>query len=195
MKIISIDFQNPQTKSIKTAIDFLKAGKAIACPTDTVYGLSCLASDKGAIKKIRGIKRYKSKRPFIILASSISMAERFAIIGKTEKDFLRQVWPGPVTAILKSRGILPKILESDKATLAIRIPKNKFLTRLIKSCGLPIVSTSLNRKGMDTLRSVSSIKKHFNRPLPDLAIEAGILPDAKPSRIIDLSGDMPMIIR
>ena len=198
----------------------------VVYPTDTIYGIGCLATDKNAIKKIFKIKQRGKQKGMIILVDSIKMAKKYCEISKEQEKILEEVWlltkprPSPllskergklplpfltkgeaVTLILKSRGILPKELSGGKKTLAVRLPKNDFLIKLIKKAGAPIVSTSLNLSGEKPLKNVKDLEKtlHVNlyfgsirnkkignfKKKIDLVIDAGTV-KGRPSRVADI---------
>ena len=91
----------------------------------------------------------------------------------------------PVTVILESQPNLPDKLTGDSNSLAVRLPDNDFLVKIISKAGFPIVSTSLNKTGEPPLSNVQNLEKYF-KYLPDLAIDAGECENTKPSRLVDL---------
>lgn len=186
MKTIKINQKNVDEEAWEIIIGYLKRGKIIVYPTDTIYGLGCMAADEKAIKRIIRIKKSPLNKPFIILAGSYCMLKKYCYLSQKQRNYLNTVWPGPVTVILKSRGILPKILSGDQAGLGIRLPKNKFLTTMIKKAGTPIVSTSLNIHGQKYIQNLKQAKNIFNKEKPDLIIDGG-KSLSKPSKLIDIS--------
>ncbi len=195
METIKINIADIKNKEIDLIANYFKKGKVIAYPTDTIYGLGCAAADEQAIKRIYQIKQITAPRPYIILVSSLAMLKKYAYIKQKKIAYLNKVWPGPVTVVLKSRNNLPaNILGPDKS-IAARLPKNDFLIKIIKGLGKPIVSTSLNLSGQPNLTDLNKIKAYFKDNKPDLAINAGSLPKRRPSKIIDLRGDLPETLR
>ena len=94
----------------------LQKGKVLACPTDTVYGLIADATNKKAVKKVLLIKGRKEKKPLPIFVKDIAMTKRLARVEPLQERFLKKVWPGKVTVVLKSRGVLPKETETKEIT-------------------------------------------------------------------------------
>ncbi len=146
----------------------------------------------------------------LILVDSLARVKKYCIINKEQEEFLRKVClvktlgallrhrvssAGPVTVILKSKGILPKKLVGERNGLAVRLPRNEFLIKIIGKVGAPIVSTSANISGEKNLTSVKNAEEYFKSPrtpilggeidLPDLVVDAGKLQN-KPSRIVDI---------
>lgn len=188
MEIIKIDNKKISDETIKIIAGYLKEGKVIVYPTDTIYGLGCLATDKQAIKKTYKIKQRTENKPSLALVNSLAMAKKYCVIGKDQEIFLKYVWTfenRPTSVILKSKNILPKELSGGSDALAIRLPKDDFLIKLIKKVGAPLVSTSLNISGRESLARVDGLEKYFKKDKPDLIINAGEI-KGQPSRLVDL---------
>lgn len=183
MKIIKLSSANPAA-SLSQAAAALLAGKIVLLPTDTIYGLSCLASNETAVRRILDIKGRPDNKPLIVLINSWAMAEQQAIIDHKTRHYLGSVWPGAVTAILTSRQHLPAVVTGRLSTIALRWPKSAWLNQLIESVGQPLVSTSANLAGQTPIASLVEVEKYFAKIEPDVAIDAGILKNP-PSRIVD----------
>ena len=164
---------------------FLREGAAIAYPTDTVYGLGCMADNKKAVNKIFKIKQRKLDKALLMLVGSVSMAKRYCRISRAQENILKKYWPGQFSFILESRDKLPKDLGGKTDTIAVRLPKNDFIVSIIKKIKVPLVSTSLNISGEKPLADVENIENHFKKHKPDLVVDAGKI-KGKPSTLIDL---------
>lgn len=165
--------------------EYFKQGKVIAYPTDTIYGLGCLATDKKAIKRIYRIKKRNKKNPLLILASSFGMVRKYCFLSMAQERFLKNKWPGPVSVVLRAKSLLPKELTGGKGSIAVRMPKNNFLIKTIRRVGAPIVSTSLNISGKKNIIKPDNLENYFETRKPDLIINAGEL-KSKPSRLVDI---------
>jgi L-threonylcarbamoyladenylate synthase len=190
------DFTNSDFDLISV---YLHAGKVVVLPTDTIYGLSCLASDKDAIKKIFNLKKREPHKPMITLAASISMVKSYAWLAKKEEETLKKIWfesATPTTVILRAKNNLPREIISSSGGISVRLPKSDFLIKIIKKVKSPIVSTSLNISGQEVTTNVSSLDLIFSgKYKPDLVINTGIARRKKPSRLIDLREGEIKIIR
>ncbi len=185
MQTIKIDLNKIIQEQIDLIVDYLKRGLVIAYPTDTVYGLGCDARNSEAIKRINKIKGERGKKPLLVLISDFEMLKRYCFVNLEQTEYLEKVWPGAVTVVIKRRPILPEALTGGLNSLAVRLPKNDFLIKIINEAGWPIVSTSLNKKGEKPLTDVKNLEKHF-KYLPDLIIDAGECEKTKPSRLVDI---------
>ncbi|MFA5131066.1 MAG: L-threonylcarbamoyladenylate synthase [Patescibacteria group bacterium] len=193
-------------KIIKPAIANLVAGsleigQVLILPTDTIYGLSCLATDRRAIKKIYHLKKRDPNKPILILVGDVKMAKKYVYISAAQERELKKLWATkerPTTVILKNRRKLPNELTRGSDGLGLRLPKSKFLIKIIKIVKCPLVSTSLNFSGQKTMGDLSRLRYYFPKKntRPDLVIDAGASPRRRPSRIIDLrDAKAPIIIR
>ncbi len=177
---------------------YLHAGKVVVLPTDTIYGLSCLALDKEAVKNIFRLKKRDTNKPMITLISSLAMAKRYAYIEKAQEKTLNNLWflnPRPTTVILKAKNNLPKELVSKTGGVSLRLPKSDFLIKIIKKVKAPIISTSLNLSGASPVNNVNDLNLIFpGKNKPDLIINIGKAKRKIPSRLVDLrDGDLKII--
>ena len=190
MKVIKINLQNTLDTDIHLIANLLKSGKVLVLPTDTIYGLSAITTNKDSLKKIYKIKQRspKTQKHLILLVSDFEMIKQYCKLSNNQQKYLQKEWAKPraLTVILKSKTNQTSKLISDDNGSAIRKPKNDFLLKLIKLTKEPIVSTSLNITGQKVLESVNNVNNYFTKTKPDIVIDAGPLPLSKPSRIIDI---------
>lgn len=175
----------PSKKTLNEAKDILNNGGVIICPTDTVYGFLAVASSKKAVNKIFKLKKRPRSKPLPVFVKDLKMAKELAEIGKEQEKTLKKHWPGKYTFILKSKK-LGYIGSSPASTIALRIPKHKFLNDLLKKINRPLAQTSANISGRLALNNIKEIIKQFGDKV-DLIIDGGNLPKRKPSKIIDLA--------
>ncbi len=201
MDKLQIDLQNITKEQIELISDYFLDGKVIVYPTDTVYGLGCIATDEKAIRKIEKIKARSEQKSYILLTKSFCMTKKYARVARKQDEFLRSIWvartnspeinkrngENPTTVILDVRpDMLPRSVLKN-GSLAFRLPKNDFLGKILMKVDLPIVSTSLNISGQEPLSLLSDIENYFkDTKLPDLVIDAGEVSNKKVSKIIDI---------
>lgn len=189
-RIIQINLNNKNdSKALKEqvdiVVDYLKRGKVIVYPTDTIYGIGCMATDQKAIDKIYKIKKRDKKKPLLILVNSYAMLKKYCYVSKKQGEYLKKIWPGPVTVILKNKNNLPANLTHEKSELAVRLPNSQLLRKIIKEAMAPLVSTSLNISGEGNLTDVGNVSHYFKNNFPDLIVDAGRI-EGKPSKLINL---------
>lgn len=193
MQKIKINYSKVQKQEIGLIAGFLKMGKVLVYPTDTIYGLGCRADDKQAIRKIFRIKKRDKKKPLLVLISDYKMLRKFFFVDKNQEAYLRKVWPGKISVILNKKIELPGELTAGLPSLAVRLPKSRFLTKMIKEVGGPIVSTSLNISGEEPVEKVDSLQTYFQGAKPDIIVDAG-LRRGRPSKLIDLRDAKNIIV-
>jgi len=183
-------------ETVQKSIDYIKKGKVIVCPTDTIYGLVCDATNKKAVRKVFKIKKRSRKKPIPIFVKDLDWAKNIAKINKTQERFLKSVWPGKTTVVLKRKGNL-KIYGVESKKIALRIPRYKFINDLFETIICPLAETSVNISNEPPILKFEEIVKHFKRKIikPDLIINAGNLKYSQPSTVVDLTGKKSKILR
>ena len=168
--------ENPNEKKIDTIVKCLKNGGIIIYPTDTVYALGCDINNKIALERIARIKGVKLKDAnFSFVCYDLSDLSKYAkqINSRTFK-FLKRIFPGPFTIILKGTNKIPKIFSNKKKTVGIRIPHNNIARQIVKKFGNPIVSTSILDE--DTIIEFSTDPELIHekyKDLVDIVIDGG----------------------
>jgi len=201
MKIIKFTGKN-FTEVNKIVVKSIREGGVVVFPTDTVYGLVGDAQNGKAVRKIFKIKKRPKNKPLPIFISDIKMAKEIAYIDKKQEKFLKKVWPGKITAVLKSKvqSSKSKIYGVDKDTIALRIPKYGLLLNLVKQLNRPLAQTSANISGRPAPWDMEEILKQFagKKYQPDLIVRRLTSNNSaknKPSKIIDLTVFPPKILR
>ena len=191
--LININPANPQERLLIKAADILKNGGVIAYPTDTIYGIGCDIYNKKALEKIYLMKGRDKRKPMSFVCSDLSHISQFAKVSNSAYRIMKRCLPGPYTFILEASSEVPKMLMTKRKTVGIRIPDNEITLQLVKHLGNPIISTSANITGEDVISDPVEIDLFLGKFL-DATIDAGILA-GDPSTIIDLTGNVPSLIR
>ena len=183
---ININLDRFTNHDINLVAGFLRQGKVIIYPTDTIYGLGCLAGGHEAIDRINKIKKRGQPKPFLVLVDSIMTAKSYCNITPEHERYLRIIWPGTTTVILENKGLLTDAVTAGEPTLAVRLPKNNFLITMLSSLKQPIISTSLNISGQPYRSNLDNLEYYFTGEKPDIIVDGGPLPPRKASKIIDI---------
>ena len=193
MEYYELHPETPQLRYINKAIEVLRKGGVIIYPTDTVYGIGCDIFNKEALERIFSIKNDSVNKLFSFVCSDLKDIARYARVSDYAYRTMKHLLPGPYTFILPAAKLVPKKLWSRRKTVGIRVPNHAVTLTLVKEFGHPIISTSTtNRKG-DVLIDPFEIKNIFNSQV-DLMLASGNL-SGDPSSVIDLSAEVPEIIR
>lgn len=174
----------------------IREGKVLICPTDTVYGLVCDATNQKAVKKLFQIKQRLKSKPLPIFVKDISEAKKLAELDKDQEEFLKKSWPGKITAVLEAKQKI-KVYGVGKKTIALRVPKYKAISDLLRRVKRPLTGTSANVSGQPASGNIAKVLKQFEKGKyrPDLVVSAGNLPKSNPSKIIDLTSKPYKILR
>jgi L-threonylcarbamoyladenylate synthase len=190
-KPIIISIEHP--KAINKAADVLLNNGVIAFPTDTVYGIACLALNQNAIERIFSIKGRDSNKALPILIGNLEQLELIALpINEKAQKLVNVFWPGALTIIVMRRPTLPENL-SPYSTVGIRMPNHTWLMKFIQKVG-PLATTSANLSGKIEARNALEVAEALNKKI-DLIIDGGQSPSALPSTVVDCSGPEIKILR
>ncbi len=191
--ILSLHPETPQLRHLERIAEILQRDGVIAYPTDTLFGLGCLASRKKAVDRILQIKGRDPKKPMSILCADMEMLCRYTRHLDTPTfRLLKQMLPGPYTALLPASREVPRYLQ-NKQVVGLRIPDHPFCLGLTKLLGEPIITTSANLSGQPTLNTAWELEEELGHAL-DLVVDCG-QPVGEGSTIVDLTGEEPVLIR
>ena len=172
--------------NINSSVEWLNAGKILAHPTESIWGLGCDALNEEAVKLIFKIKKRDKKKNFILLVKSLQSFEKYLEeINAEDKTFLNKHWPGPYTFLIKYNEKLPTHLKNASGKIAIRVSNHLPLKRLFKKFSGFMISTSANISGQKNINDPQDILNIFE--YDELAYYDETLGKNKsPSQIIDL---------
>jgi tRNA threonylcarbamoyl adenosine modification protein (Sua5/YciO/YrdC/YwlC family) len=193
--ILNVHPENPQPRLIKQIVDRLQKGGIIIYPTDTVYGLGCDILQQKAIERICRIKNVEPKKAQLsFVCSDLSHLSEFAKpISNPIYRLLKEYLPGPYTFILPASKMVPKILQSKKDTVGLRIPDNKIVMAIVNELGRPILSASLPGEHVEDYTDPEVMFENFRNEV-DFVVNGGI-GGTVPSTVVDLTGDAPVLVR
>jgi L-threonylcarbamoyladenylate synthase len=135
-----------ERSEIARAAALIRAGKLVAFPTETVYGLGANALDPQAVDKIYAAKGRPAASPLIVHVDSVEMARTLVSDWPPAAELLaRRFWPGPLTLVLAKQPHVPDRLTAGLPTVGIRVPANEIALALIREAGVPIAAPSANR--------------------------------------------------
>ncbi len=193
--LLEIHPNNPNPRHIATVVDCLKSGGIIAYPTDTIYGLGCDIFHPEAIEKICAIKKVNPEKANLsFICSDLSDLSLYAkAIDNSLFRILKKALPGPFTFILPASKQVPKILQSKKKTIGLRIPDNNIALSIIKTLGHPILSASFPGENIEDYTDPEIIFEHWGKQI-DMVVDGGI-GGIIPSTVVDCTSDTYEVIR
>lgn len=183
--LLHIHPDNPQPRLVKQVAECLKDGGVIIYPTDTIYGLGCDIMQHKAIEricKIKNIDPQKAQLSFICRDLS-HLSDYTKSIDTPLYRMLKSYLPGPFTFILPASKLVPKMLQSKKSTVGLRVPDNTICRDILESLGNPILSASLPGEMVEEYTDPEVMHEKFEH-LVDMVVEGGI-GGMIPSTIVD----------
>lgn len=194
-KRIYVQGSHPDEKALDEAAKLLQRGELVAFPTETVYGLGANALDAQACAKIFAVKGRPQDNPLIVHIAGQEEADRLVSHWpETAKLCAKHFWPGPLTLVLPKNDIVPDEVTAGLKTVAIRMPSHPVALALLKRCGLPVAAPSANLSGKPSPTSGTHVWQDLQGAVP-LILDAGACEVGVESTVLDLSGDIPVILR
>lgn len=137
--------ENPEQNKVDQIVDILRNDGVIIYPTDTVYGIGCSIMSRSAIDRVARFKGMKpGKERFSLIFDSLSQISEYAKnIHTPIFKVMKKALPGPFTFILQSSSKLPKLLNSSKKTVGVRVPNHNIPRTIVEQLGVPIITTSI----------------------------------------------------
>ena len=193
--LLHIHPENPQPRLIKQVVECLKDGGVVVYPTDTIYGIGCDIFQQKTVEricKIKNVDPQKAQLSFICKDLS-HLSDYTKSIDTPLYRMLKTYLPGPYTFILPASKQAPKILQSKKSTIGLRVPGNIICQSILGELGNPILSASLPGDIIEEYTDPEIIYEKFET-LVDLVIDGGI-GGMVPSTIVDCTSDEWTVIR
>ena len=186
---------NPQPRLIRQAAAILREGGVIAYPTDSSYALGCHIGDAAAARRIRQIRGVDEAHLLTLMLRDLSEIGHFAKLDNWQFRIVRQGTPGRYTFLLPATREVPRRLQHPKrSTVGVRVPDHAVAQALLQELGEPILSSTLIMPGSsEPLTDAETINEQVGAKL-DLVIDGGAC-TAKPTTVIDLSSEPPVIVR
>jgi L-threonylcarbamoyladenylate synthase len=172
-------------------------GGVMAYPTETVYGLGCLAYSERSVERICTLKGSGSGRPFILLIPSSEWLERLVRFGETTSALSRSFWPGPLTLVLEALDEIPDYLLGEDRTIALRHSSSEFVQSLFEEVDQPLISTSANPEGFPPAESSLDVRQYFeeHEQVIDALVEFPEIMTGRASTVVSLVGEKVSILR
>jgi L-threonylcarbamoyladenylate synthase len=192
LKVNSVD---PDPSELEEAVALLKAGKLVAFPTDTVYGVGADVFNEDAVRSIFAAKKRDINKPLQIL---IAQKSDLQAITRDQSEILERLasefWPGPLTLVMLAREDFPRQVRCNRDTIGVRMPANLVALKLIEAFGVPLAATSANISGFSDPVNAREVMEYLGNEV-DLILDGGTTPGSIPSTVLDISVHPPVVLR
>jgi tRNA threonylcarbamoyl adenosine modification protein (Sua5/YciO/YrdC/YwlC family) len=195
VEVLKISSAAPERHIVNYAAEFIKRGRVVGVPTDTVYGLSADPFNLAAIEQVFQVKGRPESRALPILVSSIEQS--VTLVRDVPDAFLvlaHKFWPGALTLVVEATHRLPLKVTGNSGRVALRWPDSRITTALIDAAGGPVTGTSANLSGFPSCTNAEQIVKQLGDRLP-LILDGGETGGALASTIVRVDGDEWAIVR
>lgn len=181
--------------AIKEVANKLVNGEVIAFPTETVYGLGANALDNEAVKRIFIAKGRPSDNPLIIHIANIEQLDELTDeINETSQLLINKFWPGPLTIVFKKKDGISDLVTAGLNTVAVRMPNHPIALEILRKAGIPIAAPSANSSGKPSPTTAKHVLNDLDGKIAGI-VDGGATGVGIESTVIDLSGDIPLILR
>lgn len=190
-----MNFSEEVSKQIEEGIKIIRRGGVIAFPTDTVYGVGAGAYIEEAIERVYQVKNRPREMALPLLLADVSQLHEVAsYVSPSAWKLIKAFLPGGLTLIVYRSRIIKDIITAGGDTVAVRIPDHPVPIALIKGSGMPLVGTSANLSGQPALFTYEDVKNQIGDRV-DYIVEGGPPPKGKESTVVDVTGEIPVILR
>ena len=194
-KLFKIDTNNIDEELMKEAGETVKNGGLVAFPTETVYGLGGDGLNPSSSEKIYKAKGRPSDNPLIIHIADINDLDKIVKeVPEKAMKLAKAFWPGPLTMIFNKSDVVPKETTGGLDTVAVRMPNHKVALELIKHSSGYIAAPSANLSGRPSPTKAAHVIEDMDGRA-DIIIDGGTSTIGLESTIVDLTGDVPMVLR
>jgi tRNA threonylcarbamoyl adenosine modification protein (Sua5/YciO/YrdC/YwlC family) len=190
--LLQVNPLHPEPRKIQRAVDALQAGEVIGYPTDTVYGLGCDIGSKKAADRLYQIKGMDRSHPLAFICPDLSEIAKYAVVDNQVYRVLRRFLPGPYCFILEATREVPRLLQTKRKTIGIRVPNHEVIRCVARELGRPVISTTAQRPGGEPHVDPNEIDDDFSGL--GLVLDAGA-GGVIPTTVVDLTVQPPQVIR
>lgn len=194
-QFFSIHPTNPQHRLVARACEIIAAGGLAVYPTDTTYALGCHIGDKSALDRIRQIRRLDEGHHFTLACRDLSEIAIYARVSNSSFRLLKQLTPGPFTFLLPATRETPRrLVHPKRKTIGLRVPDHPIALALLTTLGEPMMTTTMQLPGDELpMTDPEEIRDRLGK-LVDVVVDGGAS-GVLPTTIVDLTGDVPALVR
>jgi L-threonylcarbamoyladenylate synthase len=193
--VIRVDPVTPDAAALRRAAECLRRGGLVAFPTETVYGLGVHALDRIAVRLLFEAKGRPANDPLIVHVEAIDRIEPLvAEVPDAARALAARFWPGPLTLVLARSDRVPDEVTAGLNTVAIRVPAHPVARALIAAAGVPVAAPSANLFSRPSPTRASHVLDDLSGRI-DLVVDGGATQVGVESTVLDLSGEVPTILR
>jgi len=194
-RVVAVDARAPTSAALADAVAALRAGRLVAFPTETFYGLGAAALTPAAVRRIFDVKGRPETKPLLVLVDSIAMVERLAAeVPERARALMARHWPGALTLVLTARASVPVEVTAGSGTVGVRLSAHPVAQALVRALGEPITAPSANPSGMAPPTTAAGVLAYFGSGV-EVVLDGGATAGGAPSTVLDVTVDPPRVLR
>jgi len=193
--VVRVSSTTPDEGSIRQAVRIILDGGIVAFPTESFYGLGVDAMREDSVALLFRIKARDQGQPILILIPSLETLEQYAAaVPGVARELMESFWPGGLTLVFEATERVLPVLTGGTGKIGVRLSSHPVAALLARSLGHPITGTSANFSGYPPARSAGEVARGFGKQV-DLILDGGGTPEGKPSTVLDVTADPPVVLR
>jgi L-threonylcarbamoyladenylate synthase len=195
MQVMRVVDDASRRAALAQGSELLRAGRLVAFPTETVYGLGANALDDAAVQRIYEAKGRPAINPIIVHVANIAAARNLALDWPGAAEAIaRAFWPGPLTIVVRKRPIVPDIVSAGGDTVGLRVPAHPLALALLERAQIPVAAPSANLSTQVSPTTADHVVRGLGDRV-DLIIDGGPTSVGIESTVVDVTGGAPRILR
>jgi L-threonylcarbamoyladenylate synthase len=195
MRRVFVDPEAPQRDALNEAAKWIRAGRVVAIPTDTLYGLAADPFNAAAVALVFAIKGRPDRQPLpLIAADTEQIAAHLGRLPGAAERLAARFWPGPLTLLIPATDRLAAGVSAGTGRVGVRIPRDGVARAICSAVERPITATSANVSGHPPASDPAEVERALGNQL-DLLIDVGPTPGGLPSTIVDVTTGPPTLVR
>jgi len=180
---------------LATAGELLRAGRLVAFPTETVYGLGAHALDPAAVQRVFDVKERPADNPLIVHVPTVDALDELVLqVTPLARRLADEFWPGPLTMVLQARPEVPDVTTGGLTTVAVRVPDHPVAIALLNAAGVPVAAPSANRSGRPSPTTAAHVMADLAGRI-DAVVDGGRCVFGIESTVVDVRGEQPVVLR
>ena len=186
---------HPDPGVIHEAAELLRAGRLVAFPTETVYGLGAHAMDPAAVARIFEAKGRPAYNPLIVhVADADGVHQAAAEWSASARTLAGAFWPGPLTLVVPKRREVPDVVTAGLPAVALRVPSHPVAQALLAAAGIPVAAPSANRSTEVSPTRAAHVERSLGAAVA-MILDGGATTVGIESTVVDVTGDRPLLLR
>lgn len=186
---------NPHSRYVRRAIESLKNGELIAYPTDVNYGVACLLSSTKGVRALNDMtSRFAKNKLHAIICHDFSEISEYAIVPNDVFKLMKKILPGPYTIILEAKNLVPKICQTKRKTIGVRLVDSPVVKAILEDVDAPLMNfTALPYEKEAAIEDTDEIESFYSSTV-SIMLDVGEFP-TRHTTVIDCSGKEPLLVR